>query len=429
MKQVKFQSPTGMHDILPEDQKYYQKIYEVVSEIADFYGFGKIDTPMLEDAELFSKGVGLTTDIVKKEMFSFRTKGGDFLALRPEWTAPIVRSYIEHGMQNRPHPLKLWYFGPCFRYEHPQSGRFRQFWQFGFEVLGEEGAVVDAQIIQIFYNILKELKLKNLIVEVNSIGDNQCRPYYKKILANYFRTREASLCSDCRKRVRENVLRILDCKEEKCQPIKSEAPQILDHLCDACKAHFKEVLEFLEAAEIPYNLNSYLVRGLDYYTRTVFEIFHENQDKKDEEAKIALVGGGRYDKLVRLLGGKDVPACGAAAGVERLIRLMQVQDIKFPQKPEPQVFLAQLGNLAKRKSLKLLEDFRKANVDIAESFGRDSLKAQLNRADKINARYTLIIGQQEALEDSIIIRDMETGKQDIVKLAKVVDEIKKRLRK
>ena len=361
-------------------------------------------------------------------MFSFKTKGGDFLALRPEYTASVVRSYIEQGMQNRPQPVKLWYWGPCFRYERPQEARYRQFWQFGFETLGEESPVVDAQIIQVFYNILKELKLKNLIVEVNSIGDYQCRPYYKKLLTNYFRTREISLCTNCKRRIRENVLRILDCKEEKCQPVKAEAPQILDHLCDECRLHFKEVLEFLDETEIPYSLNPYLVRGLDYYTKTVFEIFSGGSEN-EEEIKNALVGGGRYDRLIKLLRGKDTPGCGAAAGIERIIKLMKTQDVKSPKEAGRYLFLAQLGILAKRKSLRLLEDFRKAKIKVSESFGRDSLKAQLNRANKIGAKYALILGQKEALEGTIIIRDMKSGRQETMKLEKIVQEMKKRLKK
>jgi len=420
-KKPKFQRPRGMHDILPEEQKYYQRIYDVVSNIADFYGFGKIDTPVLEEAELFSKGIGLTTDIVKKQMYTLRTKRGDLLALRPEWTAPVVRAYIENGMQNLPQPLKLWYFGPCYRYERPQLNRYRQFWQFGFEVFGEQSSVIDAQIIQIFYSILQDLKLKDLIIQVNSIGDSNCRPYYKKLLTNYFRSRESSLCANCKKRLKENVLRILDCKEEKCQPIKAEAPQILDHLCDECHSFFKEVLEFLDEIGIPYSLNPYLVRGLDYYTRTVFEVFAGENS--------AIAGGGRYDKLVKVLGGKETPACGAAAGIERIISLMKSQEVKFSKEQETQIFLAQLGSLAKRKSLKLLGDFRKERIKVAESFGRDSLKAQLNRADKIKARYTLILGQKEALENVIIIRDMNNRKQEIVKLDKVVLEVKKRLKR
>lgn len=459
MKRPKFQTPTGMHDILSEEQKYFQKIYNVCENIANFYGFQKIETPVLEEAELFSRGLGLATDVVQKQMFSFRTKGGDYLTLRPEQTASIVRSYIEHGMQNLPQPIKLWYFGPYFRYEHPQAGRFRQFWQFGFEVLGEENSVLDAQIIQIFSNILRELKFKNLIFEVNSIGDSQCRPYYKKLLTSYFKSREAALCSDCRRRLRENPLRILDCKEEKCQPVKAQAPQILDHLCEDCHRHFREVLEFLDELELPYRLNPYLVRGLDYYTKTVFEIVAEDplrlsepnegrETNKDEQASSqsasqdlatedsseskslgSLAGGGRYDTLVKMLGGKETPAVGGAGGIERIIQLMKTKAIRFAKERQVEVFLAQLGDLAKRKSLKLIEDFREANISIGESLGRDSLKAQLKMADRVGARYTLILGQKEALEGSIITRDMASGRQETVKLDKAVREMKKRLRK
>jgi len=433
-KSSRFQAPAGMHDILPEDQKYYKKIYDVVSEIADFYDFGKIDTPILENSELFSKSIGESTDIVGKEMYSFKTKGGDSLALRPEWTAPIARSYIENGMQSLPQPVKLWYFGPCFRHERQQAGRYRQFWQFGFEVFGESDAVIDAQMIQIFYNIFKELKLKNIIVGINSIGDSNCRPYYKKILANYLKSKEMSLCVDCRKRVKENVLRVLDCKEEKCQSIKNQAPQIIDHLCEECKMRFKQTLEFLDEIELPYSLNPYLVRGLDYYTKTVFEIFTDNKDADSKDLQtlsgpLALAGGGRYDKLVKILGGRDVPACGGAAGVERIVKLLKAQDAGQEKSPEIPVFLAQLGDLAKRKCLKLFEEFRKANLRASESLGKDSLKSQLNKANRLGVKYTLILGQKEALEGVIIIKDMETGKQDTIKLDKAVEEVKKRLKK
>ena len=427
-KKPKFRSPTGMHDILPEDHKYFQRVYETVASIADFYEFEKIETPILEEAELFSRGVGVATDIVKKEMFSLRTKGGDLLAMRPEGTAPIVRAYIEHGMHTRPQPLKLWYFGPFFRHERPQADRFRQLWQFGFEILGEQNPVRDAQIIQVVYAILQELGFKHLIVEVNSIGDSQCRPYYKKLLTSYFRSREISLCGDCKRRFRENVLRILDCKEPKCQPIKADAPQILDHLCDECRAHFKEVLEFLDAIDIPYHLDSSLVRGLDYYTKTVFEVFSEG-DQKEERVLSALAGGGRYDRLVKLLGGRDTPACGVAGGIDRIIRRMKEQNMPMQEPKEAQIFLAQLGSLARRKSLKLMEQFRKAKLKMTESFGRDSLKAQLSRADRLGVQYSLILGQKEALEGTVIIRSMKTGKQDTVKLTKVVEEMKKRLKK
>jgi len=426
MQKSKFQSPTGMHDILPSDQKYFRKIYDTVEDIVSFYQFEKIDTPIAEDTKLFSKGIGISTDIVKKQMFSFRTKGGDSLTLKPEGTASVARAYIEHGMQNLPQPVKLWYFGPFFRYEHTQAGRYRQFWQFGLEVLGEKSSVIDAQVILIFYNILKNLKFKNLVVEINSIGDYQCRPYYKKLLINYFRSRESSLCPDCRRRIRENPLRVLDCKEEKCQPIKAQAPQIIDHLCEECHTHFKEVLEFLDELELPYQLNPYLVRGIDYYTKTVFEISEGTEEGKQQGA---LIGGGRFDTLVKILGGRgDTPGCGGAGGIERIVNIMKLNKINVESRYRPQIFLAQLGQLARRKSLKTFEDFRKANIDVVESFGRDSLKAQLIKSDKIRVRYTLILGQKEALEGTIIVRDMQTGRQENIKLERVVSEMKKRLK-
>lgn len=415
-----------MRDILPSEQKYFQKIQNVCENVADFYGFQRIETPILEETSLFTKGIGLATDIVGKQMFTLKTKGGTYLTLRPEGTSPIVRAYIEKGMQSLPQPVKLWYFSPFFRYEHPQMGRFRQFWQFGFEVLGEESSVLDAQIIQIFYNILTSLKLKNLIIEINSIGDNQCRPYYKKLLTSFFRSRESALCLDCRRRLRENPLRILDCKEEKCQQVRNQAPQILDHLCESCHQHFKEVLEFLDELELPYHLNPYLVRGLDYYTKTVFEII---EDSSEGKAQGSLAGGGRYDTLIKILGGKEAAAVGGAGGIERIVQLIKTKTADSFKEKEIDVFLAQLGNLAKRKSLKLIEKFREAKIFIGESLGRDSLKAQLKMADRLGAKYTLILGQKEALEGMVIIRDMKKGKQEIVKFEKTVSEIKKRLKK
>jgi histidyl-tRNA synthetase len=281
---------------------------------------------------------------------------------------------------------------------------------------------LDAQIIQIFVNILKELKFKNLIIEINSIGCSQCRPYFKKVLTSYFKSRVSSLCLDCRRRLVENPLRILDCKDEKCQRIISGAPQIVDHLCEQCHQHFKEVLEFLDELQLPYHLNPYLVRGLDYYTKTVFEIFEEKELG-------ALAGGGRYDNLAKILGGEATPAVGAAGGIERMILSMKKKAIRLQKEVKPKVFIAQLGEMAKKKSLKLIEEFRLAKIPIAESLGRDSLKSQLKVADRIGARYVLIFGQKEALEDKIIIRDMISGKQQIVEFKKVVKEIGKKLKK
>ncbi len=435
MSKTKYQSLTGMHDVLPEDQVYFKRVQRVVESVANSYTFEKIETPILEFTEVFQKAVGDDTDIVGKEMYTFRTKGGDLVSLRPEGTAAVMRSYLEHGMHNLPQPVKLWYDGPFFRYERPQAGRFRQFHQFGFEVIGENNPSIDSQIIQMSYDVLKELGFKNLTIEVNSIGDSECRPYFKKILASYFKSRRSSLCPDCQRRLKENPLRILDCKEEKCQRVKASAPQTIDHLCEKCHAHFKDVLEFLDELELPYTLNPYLVRGLDYYTKTVFEIVDNTPVENTEEKAVGtLIGGGRYDNLAKMLGGRDVAGCGCAAGIERIVTLMKSGEMKTTGKRDlknepPQIFLAQLGQLAKRKSMKLFEEFRSAKIAVAESFSKDSLKTQLRTANKLNIRWVLIFGQKEALEDFITLRDMDTGTQKEIKLDKVVEEMKEKIKK
>jgi len=427
-KKQRLQSPSGMHDVLPEDQKYFDKLYNIAENLASFYGFEKIETPVMEFSELYEKGTGLNTDIVEKQMFSLKTKGGDHLALRPEFTPGIIRAFIQHGMMSLPQPVKLFSIGSVFRYESPQAGRFRQFRQIDFEVFGEKSPAIDAQVIQVFYNLLSELKFKNLIIEVNSIGANCCRHYFKKILTSYLRSRLNSLCLDCKRRARENPLRFLDCKEEKCQPIKVQAPQIIDHLCEECHNHFKETLEFLDELGLPYRLNPYLVRGLDYYTKTVFEIFADAPGQENI-LPIALVGGGRFDALGKVIGNKDIPACGAAAGVERIVSLMKENKLRVGPEMKRDVFLAQVGGLSKRKSLKLFEELRQAKIPVAESISKDSLKVQLARADRLGVRYALILGQKEALEKTVILRDMQKGTQDTIKIEKAVHEIKKCLKR
>jgi histidyl-tRNA synthetase len=437
MSKIKYQSLTGMHDVLPEDQVYFKKIQKAVESVVNYYNFEKIETPILEFAEIFQKAVGSDTDIVGKEMYTFRTKGGDLVSLRPEGTAAVMRSYLEHGMHSMPQPVKLWYIGPFFRYERPQAGRFRQFHQFGFEAIGDANSSLDSQIIQMSYDVLKELGFKNLTIEVNSIGDSECRPYFKKILTSYFKSRRSSLCTDCQRRLKENPLRILDCKEEKCQRVKAGAPQIIDHLCEKCHAHFKQVLEFLDELELPYTLNPYLVRGLDYYTKTVFEIIETGPAQEgypDGKSLGSLAGGGRYDNLSKILGGRDTPACGSAAGMERILSLMKAKEVKTGHKQgskvvPPEIFLAQLGQLAKRKSMKLFEEFRAAKIPVVESFSKDSLKVQLRTANKLNIRWVLIFGQKEALENFITLRDMDTGVQKEIKLDKVVEEMKAKISK
>lgn len=413
--------------MLKDELDAFEKIKKIATRMADFYGFEMIETPILEQAQLFEKGTGAFTDIVEKEMYTFQTKGGDYLTLRPEMTPPIARAYIEHGMQARPKPVKLWYFGPCFRHERPQAGRFRQFYQLGFESLGVKSPLIDAMIVQISYNILKACGFSNLVIDINCIGDSQCRPYFRKALVSYLRSRQSSLCGNCKRRLKKNPLRILDCKDEKCQRVKKTAPQILDHLCKECHDYFKSLLEFLDELELPYNLNPYLVRGLDYYTKTVFEIFEDTEEGRERGT---LAGGGRYDELVKLLGGKDTPACGVAMGVERIISLMKGKvTAKTEEGEQLDIFLVQVGELAKRKALKLFSEFRGSGLRIGEALHKDSVSAQFKIAERMNVEYILLIGQKEALDNEVIVREMKSGQQKIVALDKAVGEAKKKLRK
>ena len=421
MAKPKFQSPTGTHDILPQNQAYYDKIYKTVKDIVSFYDFGKIDTPILEDANLFIRSVGENTDIVEKEMFILKTKGKDYLALRPEGTAPIMRAYIENGLLSLPQPVRLWYFGPFFRYEKPQAGRFRQFNQFGIEIIGESDSIVDVQSVLIMYKVLQELGLNDLIVKINSIGDDKCRPIYRKDLIKNLRSNKDSLCEDCQKRMKTNPLRVLDCKNEKCQQVLLGAPQSIDYLCEECKKHLKDTLEYLDELKIPYLLESKLVRGLDYYTRNVFEI-------ESTRSGVVLAGGGRYDNLAKVLGGGDISACGAAAGIERIVNEMKETKNRPILKDVPDIFFTQIGPLAKKKSLPILENLRKAGLKVGESFGKNGLKDQLGKASRLGVKAVIILGQKEAINDKILIRNMKTSKQVEVKQEEIVKELKKILK-
>ena len=421
----KFQAPKGMRDILPKDQPYWEKVRQVIHLSAKVFGFERIDTPILEEKELFIKGTGAYTDIVEKEMYNLTTKGRDKLVLRPEFTPSIIRAYLENGLSSLPHPVKLYSIGPIFRYERPQKGRYRHSYQANFEVIGEQDPILDAQLIQLFFSICKKLGLKKLITQINSIGCSECRPSYRKKLTTYYRSNKKGLCSDCQRRLKQNPLRLLDCKEPKCISIAEEAPQTIDSLCDNCSNHFKGVLEYLDELEIPYILNSRLVRGLDYYTKTVFEVWPEDEDGR----QISLCGGGRYDKLIKLLGKKDIPAVGFAIGLDRIINLIKEREIKIVSKSAPSVFLVQLGDLGKKKSLKLFEELQQSGLKIASSFSKNTIKTQLKLADKMNVRFALILGQKEAIDKSIIVRDMISGSQEVIPLSKIVREIKKRIKK
>lgn len=420
---MKLQAPTGMPDLFENTLEIFSKIEALCKKMANFYNFQKIKTPIVEKAELFERGTGPFTDIVQKQMFTFWSKGGEKLTLRPEITPAIVRVYFQYGLQTLGQPVNLWYFGPVFRYERPQAGRYRQFHQFGFESLGSKSPVIDSFLISIFYNILKEIGFEEIEVQINSIGDQQCRPYYKKILVTFLRHHQRALCQNCKKRLTKNPLRVLDCKEEKCQRIAKSAPPLIDHLCPECKKHFEEVLENLEALSIPYKLSPHLVRGLDYYTKTVFEIF-----AKEGKDQGALIGGGRYDLLAKMLKQKkELPACGGAGGVERIANSIS-KKFKIKEK-KTKVFLAHLGRKAQLKALSLIESFRKAGLKISFAPWKESLSAQLKLADKQDVVYSLILGQKEVAENKIIIKTMKTGYQKTIPLKKVIPEVKKLLKK
>jgi len=424
-KKAKFQAVRGMRDILPEEQPYWDKVRKVVDKVAFDYNYGRIDTPIVEPVELFERTTGKDSDVVKKEMYKFQTASGKKVSLRPEGTPSVVRAYIENGMRTKPSPVKLYYIGPMFRHDRPQKGRFREFFQFGFEAIGEQDPILDAQIIQTALRVLSSIGISKTALQVNSIGCKECRPNFNKLLVSYLKNRRQSLCMNCKDRLKTNPLRILDCKEEKCTQVIAQAPQSVDHLCPDCKKHFTYLLECLDELKITYNINPHLVRGLDYYTKTVFEIWA----KDDEEGRTALGGGGRYDYLVEKLGGKKTPGVGFAIGIDRVVDEMKDLKVKVSKTPSPQVFLAQLGDLAKMKSLSIFQGLEKAGITVAESFGRGNLRVQLKKANQLGVDLVLIMGQRESLDETVIIKDMVGGNQEVITLDKVVADVKKKLAK
>ena len=419
-----------MHDILPQDWPWRDLIFKKAGEVLEDYDFERIETPVLEETELFERGIGEGTDIVEKEMFSFKTKGGDEVTMRPEGTAPVVRAYLEHGMKNLPQPVKLYYHEPMFRHEQPQAGRTREHWQIGAEVIGEGSFSTDAELIFVLWKIFEELGLKNQItLQLNSVGDGNCRPEYKKALKDYYKNKIKKVCPNCKTRYKKNVLMMLDCKEPECRELVLKAPQIFDYLDDECKTHFKNILEFLEEAQVNYMVNPFLMRSFGYSTRTIFEVWPDEDPSTGSGQTTALAGGERYDRLVELLGGSKTEAAGWAIGVERVIEFMKRKEIKVPKgRPEPKIFLAQLGDLAKKRSLILFEQFRKAGIPLKASFTRDSIKSQLRIANKIGVRFTLILGQRETLDGNIILRDMESSVQETIPLDQITEIVKKRLK-
>jgi len=405
--ELSYRAPRGTSDILPQEQGYWSYVEQRAQAICQLHGYQRIETPVFEDTRLFVRSIGEETDIVAKEMYTFPDRSGAMMTLRPEGTAPVCRAYIEHGMHNLPQPVRLYYIAPIFRYERPQAGRYRQHQQFGFEAIGDGDPALDAEVIDMAWQFYHSLGLRGLWLKLNSIGCSSCRPSYLESLKGYYAAHIEHLCLDCRRRLVQNPLRLLDCKKESCVGIKESAPRSIDHLCPQCQNHFQSVEKYLALLDLPFEVDHRLVRGLDYYTRTVFEI----QPQGEEAAQSTLGGGGRYDDLIEQLGGKPTPAVGFAAGIERILLNLKRQNIPVPIPPQPDVFISYLGEEAKDKAIEYGSRLRREGIGaILASSGR-SLKAQLRQANALGMSYAIIIGEEELGEGKVTLRDMVSGEQ------------------
>ena len=407
---MQFQTPRGTVDILPEEQRYWNFARRKAEEAAALFGFRRIDTPMFEDARLFERGVGSTTDIVEKETYTFEDRGGDTLTLRAEGTAPVCRAYLEHGMQNLPQPVKVYYICPVFRYERPQSGRYRQHTQFGVEIIGEADASADAEVIEIGWRYLESVGLSELSLSINSIGDKACRPRYLEELRSYYAARRGDMCGDCLRRLDRNALRLLDCKNDQCQPLIENAPVSSDHLCAECKDHWDNLREYLTEAGLEYEVERRLVRGLDYYSRTVFEIA-----PPEEGRMVTIVGGGRYDGLIEELGGRPTPGIGYGMGLERVIQNIKRQNVATPGARETSAMVVHLGDAAKSAGIRIASELRQYGVasSLAPSRG---MRSQLRYASNSGATHAIIIGDDELAKGMATLRDLDAGSQSEVPL-------------
>lgn len=424
MSQPQFRTPKGTHDVLPEDHQYMTYIKKAVRHRARQAGFRRIDPPIFENRSVFERGIGEHTDVVEKELFSVVGKNDDVdLALRPELTAGICRSYIEHGMQQLPQPVNFYSIGKCFRYDRPQKGRYRQFHQFDFETIGLRDASLDAQLIHVLTKIFSDLRiLDRLTLQLNNIGTAENRKAYVEALKEFFIGKERNLPELDQKRLETNPLRLLDSKEEDTQILLKNAPQLEQFLDGESKEYHETLKEYLTELGIEWIDNPYLVRGLDYYTQTVFEFWDQSTG-----AQNAVGGGGRYDDLIEMLGGKPTPGIGFACGMERIIWHMKEAGVQAPNKDQVDVFVAQLGPEAKKKSLKLISDLREMGIHTVGALGEASLKSQMRLADKFEARFTLLLGKMEVLKDTIILRDMAAGKQKEIKFKDALKQISKLL--
>jgi histidyl-tRNA synthetase len=410
-----YQAPRGTQDILPAERPNWRYVTEEMHAVAALFGYQQIDTPIFEETGLYVRGVGEGTDIVDKEMYSFQDKGGAEITLRPEFTAGIMRAYIEHGMHVWPQPVKLYSIGPIFRYERPQAGRFRQHHQFNVEAVGEIDPAVDVEVMSLAWTLLSRLGYRDLNFQLNSTGCPRCRPAYRAALVKYFQAYLEQLNEVDRRRLAINPLRLLDSKEEAAQPLLDRAPHSADYLCEECADHFAGLRGYLEALDMPYSVNFRLVRGLDYYTKTVFEVWAQGIG-----AQAAVCGGGRYDGLIEELGGPPTPGIGFGMGIERVILSLKEQGVEAPALPAPVVQVSPLGGEAQSAAMRLVRELREAGIGSVVAFGNRSLKSQLKSADKADMAFTLILGDQELAAGAIIARDMRTSRQTRVALPDVV---------
>lgn len=414
-----YQSPRGTADILPEEQAYWIFLEEKIAEITRLYGYERIETPGFEDSSLYTRSTGEYTDIVQKEMYTFEDRGGNSLSLRPEGTPSVCRAYIQHGLHNQPQPVKLYYLTSIFRYDRPQAGRWRQHHQFGCEAIGDADPALDAEIIEIAWRLYAAAELKDISIHVNSIGCRDCRPQYLEALTGHYSGNENTLCSDCKTRLMNNPLRLLDCKQSQCQELADSAPRNVDYLCQECKEHLKKVEKYLTLLELPYELNNRLVRGLDYYSRTVFEV-----QPDDDRAQATIGGGGRYDYLIEDLGGKPTPGVGFATGIERIVLNMKKQGVKVPPLPSQKVLVAYLGDEAKMRAIRLISDLRKSGISATNAASGKSLKAQLKQANTLGVSYTVIMGDEEVRNNTAVLRNMQNASQETIPFNKLPDLLK-----
>ena len=416
-------APRGTKDITPKDVYKWHYVEKKFREICALYGYEEIRTPIFEHTEVFSRSVGDTTDVVQKEMYTFTDRGDRQLSLKPEGTAGVIRSFIENKMYADTQPTKLYYITPCFRYERPQAGRQRQFHQFGIEVLGSDGPSVDAEVISLAVQFFNEMGLNNLSVNINSVGCPTCREEYNRKLKEYLDKKVDVLCETCLERKDKNPMRVIDCKNPHCKENLQDIPFMIDHLCEDCKDHFDKLQTYLKEMDINYVVDKTIVRGLDYYKKTAFEII-----SNDIGSQSTVCGGGRYDGLVEMLGGpKGISGIGFALGAERLLLTLENNNIEIENPKSTDIYIATIGDAAKTKSFKLIKDLRTNHISADNDHLDKSLKAQFKYSDKLNAKYTVVIGDDELANDTATLKNMKTSEQTTIKLSELVDELKKRL--